>query len=216
MKLPLIIFDCDGVLVDSEKLAIKIDQEALATLGLNLSLSDVIEKFVGKSDIQFKAEVERLLGSELPSGWIENLNQEYQIRFEKELKPVDGIYEVLENLKQPYCVASSGNPEKIRNSLRITGLLKFFENRIFSSVEVNNGKPAPDLFLYAAKNMGYVPGDCIVVEDSVAGVQAGLRAGMSVFAYSGSVTESEKLEFPGVKIISDMKMLTIGQLSKTF
>ena len=216
MALPLIIFDCDGVLVDSEKLAIQIDQAMLADLDLNFSLPEVIEKFVGKSDLQFKAEVELLLGKPLSKSWIENLNEQYRLRFEKELKPVSGIYEVLENLKQPFCVASSGTPEKIRNSLRITGLLRFFEGSIYSAVDVANGKPAPDLFLYAASQMGYAPNDCIVVEDSVTGVQAGLGAGMSVIAYSGSVTAREKLQFPGVKVISTMDELTTGLFSATF
>ena len=215
MTHPLVIFDCDGVLVDSEKLAIQIDQAMLADLGLNFSLPEVIEKFVGKSDVQFKVEVELLLGKPLPTTWIENLNEQYRLRFEKELKPVSGIYEVLENLGQPYCLASSGTPEKIRNSLRITGLLRFFEDRIYSAVDVKNGKPAPDLFLHAASSLGYAPSNCIVVEDSVTGVQAGLSAGMSVIAYSGSVTAPEKLQFPGVRVISSMEMLTNSLLSKT-
>ena len=202
-----IIFDCDGVLVDSEPLSIEVDRQMLAELGWHLSLDEIIERFVGRSHEHFIQEVTKYLGVPPPPEWDEKSTPLYRAAYEKSLKPVDGIVAALDRLKLLFCVASSGTHEKMAFTLGLTGLLNRFEGHMFSATEVENGKPAPDLFLHAAKSMGWNPTSCIVVEDSVYGVKAGLAAGMRVIAYSGGVTNSGKLAHSGVTVISNMAEL---------
>ena len=203
----LIVFDCDGVLVDSEKLAIKIDQEFLFKLGISMSLEEIVEKFVGKSDQYFQLEIERLVGSNLAPNWKSDLENRYNQVFENELKPVNGIVEVLESLEVPVCVASSGSQKKIRNSLELTSLSGYFGENIFSAEQVSKGKPDPELFLFAAAQMGANPAKTVVVEDSNAGVRAGVAAQMHVFGYCGSVTPKSGLFAPGVTLFDQMNEL---------
>lgn len=203
----LVIFDCDGVLVDSETIAIRVDQRVLADLGWELGLEEIVERFVGRSDAHFMAETERHLGIRLGPDWDVKYEPWYRTAFENELTAVDGIREALEGLRLPDCVASSGSHAKIRRSLGQTGLLPRFSGRIFSADLVARGKPAPDLFLHAAAQLGFAPTACAVVEDSVSGVQAARAAGMHVFAYAGGVTKAAKLAGPGTTVFRHMRSL---------
>lgn len=203
----LIIFDCDGVLVDSEKLAIKIDQEFLLEIGISMSLEEIVQRFVGKSDQYFQIEIERLVGSKLSPNWKSDLENRYNEVFAKELKPVNGIIEVLESLEVPVCVASSGSQKKIRNSLELTSLADYFGENIFSAQQVSKGKPDPELFLFAAAQMGANRANTVVVEDSHAGILAGVAAQMHVFGYCGSVTPKSGLFAPGVTLFDQMNEL---------
>ncbi len=205
--LELIIFDCDGVLVDSERLAIKVDVAVLAQLGWSLTEAEVIERFVGLSDAHFRMEIESYLGRPLPEGWEARLELLYRDAFRRELRPVEGVTEVLDRIALRTCVASSGSHEKIRFTLGLTGLYDRFEGRIFSATQVARGKPAPDLFLFAAERMGVAPGACVVVEDSAVGVTAARAAGMQVLAYAGGVTPAEKLAGPNTIVFAHMRDL---------
>lgn len=203
----LVIFDCDGVLVDSERLAVKVDVEVLAELGWRLSEAEIIERFVGVSDADFRRQVEAHLGYRLPVGWEAELEPLYRSAFIAELRPVEGIVDALDRIHLPKCVASSGTQEKIRFTLGLTGLYDRFDGRIFSATEVARGKPAPDLFHFAAERMGVEPRACAVVEDSAFGVAAARAAGMRVLAYAGGVTPAAKLEGPGTLVFGHMREL---------
>ncbi|MFF2244556.1 HAD family hydrolase [Arthrobacter sp. NPDC058130] len=208
----LVVFDCDGVLVDSEVIAIRVDQRVLADLGWELELNEIVERFVGKSEAHFVAAIEQQLGIRLADGWDRDYGRWYQEAFERDLEAVDGIEEALDRLSLPHCVASicvasSGSHEKMRRTLGETGLLHRFQGRIYSATEVANGKPAPDLFLHAAASLNTAPERCAVVEDSAYGVQAARAAGMHVFAYAGGVTPAERLAGPGTTVFSDMRQL---------
>ncbi|MFZ0664199.1 MAG: HAD family hydrolase [Acidimicrobiales bacterium] len=191
-RFDLVIFDCDGVLVDSERLAVRTEVEILGSLGWPLTESQVIDRFVGRSAAYMQGEIEQYLGR--PIDWESEYLQKTQQVFREELVPVDGIFEALDGIDIDVCVASSGTHEAIRFSLGLTGLLERFEGRIFSADDVEHGKPAPDLFFLAARTMGHEPSRCAVIEDSVSGVTAGLAAGMTVFAFTGSVTRRD--QFP--------------------
>ena len=216
MPIELVIFDCDGVLVDSEKLAIQVDQEVLAELGWEISLEEIIHRFIGRSNSYFQLEVEKHLKIKLPENWSQLLTQRYRNKFADELKPVPGIFAALEKLEFNSCVASSGSVEKMRYTLGLTGLLPHFEDRLFSSDQVTRGKPEPDLFLFAAQSMKTDPVSCVVVEDSPAGIEGALKAGMQVVAFSNGLVSEDRLEFPKVPILRDMQRLpelisSIGQ-----
>lgn len=192
----LVIFDCDGVLVDSERLSIRVEVAYLERLGWPLSEAEIIERFVGRSDADMRAAIEEQIGAPIPRDVDEWLARMYRETFEAELEAVPGVREVLDALATagvPVCVASSGSHEKIRRSLELTRLGGYFGGRIFSAVDVEHGKPAPDLFLTAATSMGAEPAGCAVVEDSVYGVMAASAAGMRTFAYAGGVTSAERL-----------------------
>jgi HAD superfamily hydrolase (TIGR01509 family) len=203
----LVIFDCDGVLVDSESIAIRVDQQVLADLGWELGLDEIVERFVGRSDAHFVAETERHLGIKLDADWEQKYEQWYRTAFGRDLKAVDGIEDALARLQLPDCVASSGTHAKMRRTLGQTGLLPRFEGRIFSASEVGRGKPAPDLFLHAARALDFEPAGCAVVEDSAYGVQAARAAGMHVFAYGGGVTPAARLAGPGTTVFRHMAEL---------
>jgi HAD superfamily hydrolase (TIGR01509 family) len=203
----LIIFDCDGVLVDSERLSIKIDVAVLAELGWVLTEAEAVERFVGLSMKQMRDRVESHLGRTLPEDWEEEFQHRLRETLASELRPVEGIVEALNAIHDTTCVASSGTQEKIRFSLGLTGLYERFAGRIFSATEISRGKPAPDLFLHAAEQMGVEPSSCVVVEDSAPGVTAALAAGMRVLAYAGGVTPAARLSLPGAVVFDDMRDL---------
>jgi HAD superfamily hydrolase (TIGR01509 family) len=203
----LVVFDCDGVLVDSEVIAVRVDQLVLADLGWELELDEIVERFVGRSEADFISAVERHLGIGLADGWDRKYESWYRTAFERELVAVDGIEDALAELRLPHCVASSGSHAKLQRTLGQTGLLQRFEGRIFSATEVRNGKPAPDLFLHAAGTLGSDPARCAVVEDSAYGVQAARAAGMHAFAYAGGVTPAQRLAGPGTTVFHDMRQL---------
>jgi len=203
----LVIFDCDGVLVDSERLAIPIDRAVLAELGWALTETEVVERFLGRSDRAMAEGVATHLGRPLPDDWDEGYQHLYRQAFEKELAPVPGIVEALDLISTPTCVASSGTLDNIRYRLVLTGLYPRFEGRMFSATEVARGKPAPDLFLHAAERMRARPSACAVIEDSRYGVEAARAAGMRAFGYAGGLTPAVWLEGPGTVVFQDMREL---------
>lgn len=209
----LVVFDCDGVLVDSEKLSIEVDRRVLADLGWSLSQDEILHRFVGRSSAHFRAEIEAHLGRPLPDDWEAPYQPWYLDAFAAELTAVAGIETALDEISTMTCVASSGSHEKIRRTLGQTGLLPRFEGRIFSADDVANGKPAPDLFLRAGQRLGVSPERCVVVEDSRFGVQAARAAGMRVLGYAGGLTPADWLEREGAIVFTDMRELPelVGQ-----
>ncbi|WP_201837848.1 HAD family hydrolase [Microvirga zambiensis] len=180
----LLIFDCDGVLVDSEVLSCRIDAEFLTQIGIPYTAEEVARQFLGVSLKTMISRIEAERNRRLPDDFGEKLNRILFERFETDLKPIAGVRDAILSLPYPRCVASSSVPERITLSLRITGLADLFDD-IFSSTQVARGKPAPDLFLHAASHMSARPEDCVVIEDSTAGVQAALAAGMRVIGFAG-------------------------------
>jgi len=152
-----------------------------------------------------QGEIERRIGRAV--NWDVDFAPRYREVFERELTPVDGVVEALDVITATTCVASSGTHEKLQFTLGLTGLLDRFAGRIFSASEVANGKPAPDLFLHAAARMGVEPAHCAVIEDSVAGIEAAVSAGMRVFGFAGGVTGASKLRRDGVTLFTDMRVL---------
>jgi HAD superfamily hydrolase (TIGR01509 family) len=205
--LELIIFDCDGVLVDSERLSIRIDAIFLERLGWPMSPEEIVERWVGRSDADMRTEIEAHIGGPIQPDVEEEFGRIYREIFDRELAPVDGIREALDLITIPRCVASSGKHDNIRRNLALTGLSGYFGERIFSATDVDYGKPAPDLFIFAARTLGAEPSRCAVVEDSVYGVEAALAAGMLPFAYAGGVTPAERLARPGAVVFTDMRQL---------
>jgi HAD superfamily hydrolase (TIGR01509 family) len=210
----LLIFDCDGVLVDSEALACEIDAQILTRIGLPYSAQDIARKFVGVSFKDMVARLEAEHGCTLPPDLGMQLDSALFAKFETDLKPIEGVREAIVSLPYPRCVASSSTPERIALSLRITGLSDLFDH-VFSATQVARGKPAPDLFLHAAKSMGASPQDCVVIEDSAAGVQGALAAGMQVIGFVGgghcSPEHRDKLHAAGASVIID----SMADLPKT-
>jgi HAD superfamily hydrolase (TIGR01509 family) len=201
-----VLFDCDGVLVDSEPISCRILSDMLNELGLAYSYERTVEHFVGRSMASCLELIEKEWGARPP----EDFSTEFQRRtfaaFRNELKPVEGVEEVLDRIPWPICVASSGDHGKLRTTLSTTGLLERFAGHVFSATEVAKGKPHPDLFLHAAVRLGARPNRCAVVEDSVLGVQAAAAAGMSVFGYSATVGE-ERLRSAGAVVFHAMAEL---------
>jgi HAD superfamily hydrolase (TIGR01509 family) len=181
----VVIFDCDGVLVDSETIALSRTRAALSRLGLDLGEFQARDLFLGLSAQSMGAIAERALGAPLPPGFQSDLARDMIESFERELKGMDGIGEAVAAIHARVCVASSSSPERIRASLRIVGYSDLFGPNVFSAADVSRGKPEPDLFLHAARRMGADPRACVVVEDSMAGVAAANRAGMVVLGFTG-------------------------------
>lgn len=181
----LVVFDCDGVLVDSEPLALEGYRRVFARHGVTLSL-DVFLQCIGLKQADVLARIEALTGYMLPASGEAELWPEIEALFAESLRPTVGIESFLARLATPRCVASSSAPERIRSSLRTTGLARFFGEAIFSSTEVPRGKPAPDVFLAAASAFEVSPGQCCVVEDSRAGIQAAVAAGMTAIGFTGA------------------------------
>ena len=203
----LVAFDCDGVLVDSERIAVRVEAELLAELGWPLSQAEIVERFMGRSDQFMDQAIQAQLGDRLPADWKDQFHRRYRAAYAAELAPVDGVLEALDQITAPTCVASSGSHDKLRFTLGHTGLYQRFEGRIFSGYEVANPKPAPDLFLHAAARMGVDPAACAVVEDSRFGVMAARAAGMRAFGYAGGLTPAHRLGGLGTVVFDDMREL---------
>jgi haloacid dehalogenase superfamily, subfamily IA, variant 3 with third motif having DD or ED len=185
---PLIIFDCDGVLVDSEPISLAVLVEALNAAGVAVDEHRAKDLFLGRSLASMIATAHDEYGLSIDDAFLTAMRLSLYERFRAELKPVDGILEALAALEErgiDWCVASSSQPERIELSLTVAGILPRFSPRIFSATMVENGKPAPDLFLFAARSMDRAPEDCIVIEDSPAGIAAARAAGMRVLAFVG-------------------------------
>jgi HAD superfamily hydrolase (TIGR01509 family) len=198
MPAGLLIFDCDGVLVDSEPIANRVFGQMLAAQGLSLAPQAMDELFLGRSMAACLAQAAALLGRPLPEGFEAEHDRRLFAALEAELQAMPGVTELLEGLTMPYCVASNGSPAKLRLSVQQAGLLPHFAGRLFSAAEVAHGKPAPDLFLHAARCMGVVPAACVVVEDSPTGVAAGVAAGMRVFGFA-ACTPAARLRAAGAQ-----------------
>lgn len=203
----LVIFDCDGVLVDSERIAVRVNIALGAELGWPLTEAEVIERFIGRSSMSIGEQIAARLGQRVAAIWADRFDLAHREAVDAGLTAVDGINDALDEITQLTCVASSGTHEKMRHTLVRTGLYPRFEGRIFSATEVAHGKPAPDLFLHAAATMGVPPGACVVVEDSQYGVQAARAAGMRCFGYAGGLTPAHRLEGPDTVVFDDMRKL---------
>ncbi len=208
----MVIFDCNGVLVDSEPLATAIVSEEFMRAGFPLTPDVVARYFTGRRASDMFAEVEIAAGRKLPVGFAATVTAATLRRFRTELRPTKHMAQALSWLRGPKCVASSSPIDRIRLSLETTDLIRYFEPHLFSASEVRRGKPAPDLFLHAAEKMHVDPGDCIVVEDSIVGVAAAVAAGMMVIGFAGGSHVGsgvdKHLRTVGARtVISDMRML---------
>lgn len=202
---PLLIFDCDGVLVDSERLTQDVDMCMIAGLGWSITRAEILEQHLGRSEREVTANIERVLGRPVPKGFAEARRVAYATEFTSRLTEVKGVRRAVMTLQQSgyeTCVASSGSHERMNMTLGLTHLYELFRGRIYSADEVVRGKPAPDLFLLAADRMGRNPCACLVIEDSPSGVQAARSAGMRAIGYAG-LTPSAALK-GAAEVISDM------------
>ncbi|WP_330283073.1 HAD family hydrolase [Streptomyces sp. NBC_00588] len=206
MRYDLVIFDNDGVLVDSEPISNRLLAGYLTELGHPTSYEESLRDYMGSAMHRVHDLIEERTGERLPADFDDVFHARVFAAFERELEPVAGAVGLLEKLAAdgvPYCVASSGSHERIRVGHRKTGLDRLFDDgRIFSSEDVGRGKPAPDLFLYAAERMGAVPERCVVVEDSPLGVQAAVAAGMDVYGFT-AMTPAERL-VGATRLFSDL------------
>lgn len=203
----LVIFDCDGVLVDSERIAARVQVALGEELGWRLTEAEVVDRFIGRSHAAIREQIAARLGERTAAIWLDRFEQLHGEAVDAGLAPVEGLPEALDALTLPMCVASSGSHDKMRHTLGRTGLYDRFAGRIYSAAEVSRGKPAPDLFLHAARQMGVDPAACAVVEDSQPGVRAARAAGMRAFGYAGGLTPSERLEGHATVVFYDMREL---------
>ncbi len=208
-SIDLVIFDCDGVLVDTEPLALRVCLGLGAELGWPLTDREIIDRFLGRSERAVRAQVVERLGEAAAERWGELYRARLTVAIDTELIAIDGIAEALDAITIPACVASSGRHDKMRRTLGRTGLYERFAGRIFSASEVAHGKPAPDLFLHAAERLGVAPGRCVVVEDSQYGVRAARAAGMRSFGYAGGLTPAEWLAGENTVVFDDMRKLPV-------
>jgi HAD superfamily hydrolase (TIGR01509 family) len=195
-RFDLVIFDCDGVVVDSERIVQGVFGRFIRSFGVRLTEAEMNERFSGLRLTECLRAVEQLTGRPVPDGALEGYIADRDRVLREQIEPIEGIRAVLEELTVPFCIASSGNHDKMRITLGRTGLLPLFESRIFSAWDVPRGKPAPDVFLLAAERMGIAPERAVVIEDSVNGVLAGRAAGMTVLGFIG-LTPGSKLVAAG-------------------
>ena len=203
-----VIFDCDGVLVDTELISNTVLAGLLTDAGLPTTLELCLRDYRGRSLTSVMELAVQRHGGALPQDIPERYYDAVEARFARELEPIPGVVEALDAIDLPMCVASSGPHRKMAVTLRATGLWERFEGRIFSATEVAHGKPAPDLFLHAARAMGFDPGSTAVVEDSIPGVQAARAAGMRALAFAGDVhSGAQALADAGGEVFDDMARL---------
>jgi len=206
-RFDLVIFDCDGVLVDSERITNEVFRAMLNELGLALTLEDMFEQFVGRSMPQCMTLIAEMRGEPAPEAFLADLRERTGTALRDNVKPIDGIEDVLSTLTIPYCVASSGEHDKIRLTLGATGLLPRFERRIFSVADVEHPKPAPDVFLLAARTLGATPARCAVIEDTPTGIRAAIAAGMHAIGFAAH-TPAQRLIDPGAhQVVTSMREL---------
>ena len=203
----LVLFDCDGVLVDSEPIANRVLAELLGEIGLPMSYDETVRTFIGHSMRVCLDLIAERLGRPAPADFAERYHARAEAAFRRELRPVPGVDAVLDfverGLAVPFCVASSSDHTTLRTTLGVTGLLPRVEGRLFSATEVPRGKPHPDLFLHAARAMGAEPARCAVVEDTPVGARAGTAAGMAVFGFA-RVTDAAALAAEGATVFRHM------------
>ncbi|MBN3890860.1 MAG: HAD family hydrolase [Nostoc sp. JL31] len=209
----LVIFDCDGVLVDSEPILNRIFAETLTEAGFPITYAEVTQKFIGKSLKTCLEIIETSYNKPLPKNFVELCKEREIAPLQQELKPIPHISEVLEQITLPKCVASNSSHRHIQMVLKLTGMLHQFDSNLYSANDVSRPKPFPDVYLYAAKQMNTNPEYCAVIEDSVPGVQAASAAGMTVFGYAQH-SDGAALAAAGAKIVfNDMRQLVQGLLS---
>ena len=201
-----VIFDCDGVLVDSEVLGISILLDMTAEYGVKVELEQAVKELSGRRLKESIAMLQSRAGSTFPADLEVKFRERSYAVFPTEVLPVAGIQEVLETLSIPFCVASSGPVEKIWLNLTNTGLIQYFDQRIFSAYEINSWKPDPGIFLHAASQMGFTPDQCVVVEDSLAGIQAAKAGGFKVLGYANG-HNARDLEQAGATVFHHMREL---------
>jgi HAD superfamily hydrolase (TIGR01509 family) len=199
-RFDLVIFDCDGVLVDSELISNRVFAEMLVELGVSVTIDDMFERFVGHSMAYCLDLVRGMRGCDVPPEFVDQYRERTARAFVEELQPVPGIHAALDALTCASCVASSGDHAKMQTTLGLTGLLERFDGRLFSVTQVARGKPAPDVFLFAAAQMGASPERVAVIEDTPTGVAAGTSAGMTVFGYAGR-TPAARLRNAGAAVV---------------
>ncbi len=203
----LIIFDCDGVLVDSEKIANQVFVDCLADCQVSMSVAEAIRLFKGQKVSHCLSIIEGLTGSKLPSDFETNFRTKMMSRFETSLKPVEGVEAAIRALKDfNMCVASNGPIEKMQKTLSLVGLDKYFGKNIFSAYSIQKWKPEPDLFLHASSVFEVDPGNCLVIEDSALGIVAAQRAQMKVLGFVAADNE-EELSATGAEVFVDMRGL---------
>lgn len=212
MKFDLVLFDCDGVLVDSEALACVVHADVLTAHGYAITPEQVHARFLGRSSREARFEVETELGRVLPDAYTVQLRATIDRVFDEQLKPMPHIAETLDRLTPRICVASSGTPTRIVSSLTTAGLFDRLTPHLFSASQVARGKPAPDLFLFAAGQMKVPPVRCVVIEDSLPGIAGALAAGMIVFGFHGGAHcgpgSGETLRAAGAHaVFDDMRQL---------
>mgnify|MGYP005840970031 CR=1 FL=1 len=210
-KYSCIIFDCDGVLVDSEAISAQVFQKMVSELGCHLDFETVLEQITGtsmKENLKFFAEC---VGSELPDDFEKDFRARSFEAFKTDLQPIPGVHELIDKIKIPIGVASSGPVNKIKLNLTTVGLIDKFGDNIFSSYDIKSWKPEPDIYLHAANQMGFQPGECAVVEDSIAGVKAATAGGFDVYALSNKSMD-DTFKSLGAEVFSNMEEL--GNLLK--
>ncbi len=206
MKYKCIIFDCDGVLVDSEYISNSTMVAMANDLGVVISKEYALHHFSGKSLKYCFDYIESLLGQKLPEDFEQQFRTKTFEAFANDLQPIKGIQDVLKRIAIPFCVASNGPLEKTRLNLTVTNLIQYFEGKMFSAYEINSWKPNPELFLYAAKSMGFEPNECVVVEDSISGIQAAKAGGFDVIGFVND-NNQQRFSEENVPLCYDMNEL---------
>jgi HAD superfamily hydrolase (TIGR01509 family) len=206
MTWQLIIFDCDGVLVDSEPISNRIMAEMLTEAGLPMGLEDCYEHFMGRTMSDCVDILAARFRHRVAEDFVDDVRRRTLETLAMEVEAVPGVAAILEEIRAPLCVASSGQLVKMRTTLARTGLMHHFGDNLFSAAGMSRGKPHPDIFLHAAAAMGAEPIACAVVEDSPAGVEAGVAAGMTVFGYAALIG-ADRLAAAGARVFTDMQEL---------
>ena len=210
-KYKCIIFDCDGVLVDSEPLSNQVMVDLANELGANIDLQFAYRNFKGNSFQNCALQISQLINGEVPVDLEDHFRKRSYQKFKNEIQPIHGVKELLESLEIPFCVASSGPVSKIKLNLELTGLIEYFESRIFSCYTINKWKPDPAIFLCAAQNLGFQPSECLIIEDSLIGVTAAIDGGFDVFGFTAH-DYSNELEKRATKTFDSM--LKLPELQK--
>ena len=206
-RFDLVIFDCDGVVVDSERIVHEVFGDFIRSLGADLDAARMNELFLGRRLDDCLAIIEDITGRPAPLDALDRYRARRDRVLREQVQPIAGVREVLEALTMPFCIASSGDHAKMRTTLGATGLLPLFEGRLYSGTEVARGKPAPDVFLLAAKRMGAAPARTAVIEDSVNGVLAGCAAGMTVFGFAGLAPAADLAAAGAARTFTKMREL---------
>lgn len=206
LKYKCIIFDCDGVLVDSEGISNSVLIQMVSEIGVEINMEYAFEHFAGKSLKICFEHIQHLINNSLPTTFEKEYRRRTFTAFKNDLKPIEGIHNLLDQISIPFCVASNGPTEKIVLNLTIANLIQKFENRIFSAYEIGSWKPNPEIYEYAAKKMGFKPNECAVIEDSLTGIRAGRKGGFDVFGFANQKNKNEFID-EGAYVFFDMNNL---------